>query len=399
MPALPVRRRTSAAVVSPRRDAVAIARRRGHPVIASRRGHAAVIAVVMALLSSVAVLPVDAQTSAELGRQIERVQDELERLSAEVETLVDEYHEAQDALDALERELEDADERIDELTTRERALSAAVTGHVRRLHMLGPSIGVAPVLVAAGPGEAAERAAVLRRILDGQRSDLEELGATRETLAATQRQLARLHEEASEQAAVVAQRRDGVEAVVAETQARLERLDREYTAALGREELARREREQAAARAAAEQARTRRTTASGVNNNGAAATGGAATGLPPRAGAQAAVDAALSRIGMPYRWGATGPNAFDCSGLVVWAWRQAGVNIAQRSSAAQFASLPAVSRSELRPGDLVYAGSPRVHHVGMYIGNGQIVHAPYTGRPVEIRSMERSDLRGFRRPA
>ena len=109
------------------------------------------------------------------------------------------------------------------------------------------------------------------------------------------------------------------------------------------------------------------------------------------------MEAALAQLGKPYQWGATGPGSFDCSGLMVFAWRQAGVTL-PRTSAAQHANLRSVSRSELQPGDLVFAGSPRVHHVGMYIGNGQIVHSPRAGKPVEIRSMQRSDLRGFGRP-
>lgn len=117
-----------------------------------------------------------------------------------------------------------------------------------------------------------------------------------------------------------------------------------------------------------------------------------ADGAPPAAvtaaspKAQIAVDAALSKLGDPYVFGAAGPNAFDCSGLTSWAWAQAGVSIPRTSSAQ--AGLPVVPLSQLQPGDLITYYSP-VHHVAMYIGNGQIIHASTEGVPVYITSMYR----------
>lgn len=102
--------------------------------------------------------------------------------------------------------------------------------------------------------------------------------------------------------------------------------------------------------------------------------------------AQIAVSAALSRLGMPYVYGATGPSRFDCSGLTSWAWAQAGISIPRTSSGQ--AGLPVVPLDQLQPGDLITYYSP-VHHVAMYIGNGQIVHASTEGMPVFITSMYR----------
>ena len=117
----------------------------------------------------------------------------------------------------------------------------------------------------------------------------------------------------------------------------------------------------------------------------------------PRASANAAVQAALSQVGVPYRYaGATPGVAFDCSGLTMWAWSQAGVSL-PHSSAAQFSSLTPVPMDQLQPGDLIAFGTP-VHHIGMYIGNGQMVHAPQTGRNVVVVSIDRRDLRGAVRP-
>jgi len=102
--------------------------------------------------------------------------------------------------------------------------------------------------------------------------------------------------------------------------------------------------------------------------------------------ASGVVGAALSKLGSPYGWGATGPNQFDCSGLMVWAYQQQGKSI-PRTSQAQLAGGRPVSRAELQPGDIV-GYYPGVTHVGMYIGNGQLVHASDYGIPVQVVSVD-----------
>ena len=98
--------------------------------------------------------------------------------------------------------------------------------------------------------------------------------------------------------------------------------------------------------------------------------------------ALAAVQAALTRIGDPYVWGATGPDSFDCSGLMVWAYQQAGKTL-PRSSEAQMGSGTAVDRGNLQPGDLIIY-YPDAHHVGMYVGDGYVIHASTFGVPVKV---------------
>lgn len=98
--------------------------------------------------------------------------------------------------------------------------------------------------------------------------------------------------------------------------------------------------------------------------------------------AATAVQAALSRVGDPYVWGAAGPGAFDCSGLVMWAYAQAGVYLPHYSGA-QYADTTHIPMSALQPGDLVFPANPG-QHVAMYIGNGEIVQAPYTGADVQV---------------
>jgi cell wall-associated NlpC family hydrolase len=132
-------------------------------------------------------------------------------------------------------------------------------------------------------------------------------------------------------------------------------------------------------------------------------------GLPGKAATAAAgkaVRIALGQRGAPYRWGATGPTEFDCSGLTSFAYAAAGAPI-PRVSRSQYSVLAAagkrVGMAELLPGDLVFfatnPGEPRtIHHVGMYIGKGLMVHAPRTGDVVRTASVWRDDYAGAVRP-
>ena len=112
--------------------------------------------------------------------------------------------------------------------------------------------------------------------------------------------------------------------------------------------------------------------------------------------AQKAVDTALAQVGDPYSWGATGPNSFDCSGLTSFAYKAAGISIPRTSKAQSTFGTP-VSKANLRPGDLVFFYSP-VSHVGMYIGNGQLVHAANPSTGVQVTSVSSMPISGAVRP-
>lgn len=121
--------------------------------------------------------------------------------------------------------------------------------------------------------------------------------------------------------------------------------------------------------------------------------------LPDVAGGTAAgaiaVQAALTRIGDPYSWGAAGPGAFDCSGLVMWAFQQAGISL-PHSSYAQAAGGQAVSRDQMQPGDVVTYYSD-ASHVGIYIGDGMMVHASTFGVPVRVAPVDNAPIYNVRR--
>ncbi|OBI77362.1 peptidoglycan hydrolase RipC [Mycobacterium sp. E740] len=117
---------------------------------------------------------------------------------------------------------------------------------------------------------------------------------------------------------------------------------------------------------------------------------------PPVGGHSATViQAALSRIGSPYSWGGSGPNAFDCSGLVMWSFQQAGISLPHSSQALASGGQP-VSRDQMQPGDLVTYYSD-ASHVAIYIGDGMMVHASTYGTPVRVAPVDNAPIYNVRR--
>jgi cell wall-associated NlpC family hydrolase len=118
--------------------------------------------------------------------------------------------------------------------------------------------------------------------------------------------------------------------------------------------------------------------------------------VPASGRAAAAVNYAMAQVGDAYVYGASGPDAYDCSGLTMASWAQAGVAL-PHSSSAQYSSGPQVPASALQPGDLVFYYSP-ISHVGMYIGNGMIVHAANPSTGVQVAGLYSMPFSGAVRP-
>ena len=118
----------------------------------------------------------------------------------------------------------------------------------------------------------------------------------------------------------------------------------------------------------------------------------AGSGGPPARGSATAIHAAEQELGKPYEWGAAGPDSFDCSGLMVWAWSAAGVPLPHLAQD-QYDMTRRVAISDLLPGDMVFYGTPsNVHHVALYVGNDTMIEAPATGEVVRYASIFRTDL-------
>ncbi|MGJ3224849.1 C40 family peptidase [Micromonospora aurantiaca (nom. illeg.)] len=112
--------------------------------------------------------------------------------------------------------------------------------------------------------------------------------------------------------------------------------------------------------------------------------------------AQTAIRVACQQVGDPYVWGATGPDGFDCSGLTQYAYKAAGISLTHFTGAQWNEGTP-VSRAEARPGDLVFFKSD-LSHMGLYLGSGLMVHAPRTGKLIQVSPISIMPLAGFRRP-
>ncbi|TPG28005.1 NlpC/P60 family protein [Mycobacterium hodleri] len=133
----------------------------------------------------------------------------------------------------------------------------------------------------------------------------------------------------------------------------------------------------------------------GINPGDLAPPEGAVIAPPADGEGVVAVQAALTRIGSPYSWGAAGPSSFDCSGLVMWAFGQAGVNLPHSSQALAQGGQP-VSMDQMQPGDLITYYSD-ASHVGIYIGDGMMVHASTYGTPVRVAPVGNAPIHNVRR--
>lgn len=168
----------------------------------------------------------------------------------------------------------------------------------------------------------------------------------------------------------------GLESVTASVPQAFEQADAARIAAVA---------QQAAEKKAAED---RAKAAENAGDNAGEGAGGAAAGLLPGSSAGAkALSIAQTVLGAPYQWGATGPDEFDCSGLMVWAFEQAGVDLPRTSKAQSQTDGQPVSKDALKPGDMVFFYSP-VSHVGIYAGNGKVLHASTSGEPVKYSDLD-----------
>nr|WP_325230992.1 C40 family peptidase [Egicoccus sp.] len=391
-------------------------------LVPGRRSPRTVAALVTALLLVVAmVLPAAAQPSSQdlRGRQ-QDAQSRLDALMMDVAEVVEDYNEAAVALEEAEAARAATAAEHARLSDDVDALTTLAEDYVRRMHKLGPSLELSSIFVSGNPTDAGAKAATLRRVLAGQRADLEDLAAARTAIAATANRLEEQRTVAAERAGVVEARRAELDAMVASQQDEIADLEDEIAQAEAREEAERRRAEEERlrreaeerARQAAEEQRRQAERAPASEPPAPAPRSEASPDPTPseepapapapstRRSAQTAIDTALAQVGKPYRYGGSGPGSFDCSGLTSFAWRAAGVEIT-RTSRSQYGFTNRISRSELQPGDLVFYGRSvsRISHVAIYLGGTRVVEAPYSGANVRIRGdgMTRNDIVGYGR--
>lgn len=335
-----------------------------------------VVCVALALLA-VAPAPARARTIDELRAEADRLAAELADARERLDVLGEEYLQATADREAALAEQAAAESALEATRAESELRSAELAEYAITAYIGGGSLADVEGLFASRANEAGQRLSYLGNAAGNRRELLERLRSSKQALegrirtveaarARADEQLTRL-EAASAEAAEV-------EASILET---LEDTKGELAVLLAEAEERRRAEEAAAAAAAA-----------GRSSDGGSSRVTVPPGLAPavRAEAAVAVSAALSQLGVPYVFGGASPSrGFDCSGLMYWAWAQAGVWIPRPADYQRDDAIP-ISFEQLEPGDLVFYGEP-VSHVSMYIGNELIVDAPQTGDVVQIKTM------------
>ncbi|MFB6824890.1 NlpC/P60 family protein [Streptomyces virginiae] len=308
-----------------------------------------------------------------------QVKSEVDRLYQEAEAATEQYNGAKEQADEAERALtglrEETARKTDQLNTARSALGTLAASQYRS-GSLGTAVQLA---LASDPQEYLSQAAFIARAGDRNaagittvRRRLDEVGKLREQASGRLADLRSRQRELASHKAVIEEKLTAAKNMLA-------RLTAEE-------------------RAAYEAGSPGGSATAPAGTTGSAASAGS-TPPPPSDGSRAAraVAFAYSAIGKPYVWGATGPGSFDCSGLTQAAWRSAGVSL-PRTTYTQINAGRRVSRDQLAPGDLVFFYSG-VTHVGLYIGNGQMIHAPRPGSTVRLAPIDSMPWAGASRPA
>lgn len=278
----------------------------------------------------------------------------VDRLFEQAERATERFNKADERADRLREEVGQARDmaaRGQERINRMRGALGAVAGAQYRAGGLDPALAL---LLSANPDSYLSRAAALDRIGARQVSALSELRAAQRKLAQQRAEASVTLVELERSRAAVARHKRTVEGRLAEARRLLNSLPTQ-------------EREEFEGR-------------SSRSGDRAGSPPSGPVGAPASSRASAAVLAAQRAVGKPYVWGANGPSGFDCSGLTQWSYAQAGVSLPRTSQAQRYAGRQ-VSLDQAQPGDLV-AYRDDASHIGMYVGNGQVVHAPYPGAPV-----------------
>ena len=295
-----------------------------------------------------------------------RLEDQLDQLNRESDQLVEQYNQSRDALDRIRRSLRNLRSQSSGAEDEVRKLQASLGARASAAYVQGAGSAVAAVLGSDDPAAAIARVQVLELLAANDGDLMDQLGVAGKVYAARKADLV-----AAEKAQAAEVKRLEVK------KAEVERAADRTRAVLARMRAA--DRPQAPTRPS-----------NPVAPPPPASGGGGGSGS-----AAAAVAYARAQVGKPYCYGGSGSACFDCSGLTMMAWRQAGVSL-PHSSASQYNVGRRISASELQPGDLIFYYSP-ISHVSVYIGGGQRISATHTGDYVRVQSLG-SSIVGYARP-
>ncbi|MDB1089912.1 NlpC/P60 family protein [Streptomyces sp. ACA25] len=358
------------------------AHRRPPHTAPGRAARAGVLSAAAGAVAVLTVVPVAAEPggSSSSTAATERVDE----LFADAERAVEAYNGTSERVEELRAEVEQRQDQLArgqaEVNSKRHSLGSLAAAQYR-------SGGVDPevaLMLSEDPEQYLGRVSTLDRITTRQAGELRELRTAQRLMEQRRAEAEGTLGELEREKSRLARQKQEVQEKLAAARRQLERLSTEE----------RRERERAARSADREAREAREDRASGA----AAASGETApvSAVPASGRAGAAVSAVRQALGKPYVWGQTGPNGFDCSGLMQWAYARAGVSL-PRTSQAQAGAGRRVPLSQVQPGDLVVYRSD-ASHIGMYVGGGQVVHAPYPGTQVRYDPVGMMPVSGVVRP-
>lgn len=375
----------------------------------SRRRLAAAVTTGVTLLAGALVWvgPARADSVDDARRKVNEMVDRLEDAEDEVDRLSEELRVAEDDKARLDLEIAEAEVVIAAMETEVGGLQAQMSDLAVQAFVGGGGGGSLTGLLApgAGPNEAVQRQYLTEMALNLGSANSDQLDALIDDLGDKKAELERDRTNAEELATRIQESQREAADKIEEYTALKAKAERELGEALAKERARR-----AAAAAAAARAQANALAASRASGSPASTTGSSSGGtnvsrprfdpssIPASSSRGAmAVAAARSQIGVKYvKNAATENEAFDCSGLTMWAWQQAGVSLPHQSRR-QFSSSPRIPVEYIEPGDLIFFYNP-ITHVGIYVGDGMMVDAPGVGRSVRLTAVSWNKVVGVTRP-
>ncbi|WP_245536865.1 C40 family peptidase [Thermomonospora curvata] len=274
------------------------------------------------------------------------VQKKIDRLNEQVDQLVEKYNQVREDLKAAKAKLKAAKkaaaaEQEDFEKTRAKIAEMAATAY-----KTGELGDVTRFVGTGDPQKVLDQTAIFTHLSRNRSAELRSFLAAAQRLKRQQAQAQEAYDEVLRRSKELKAQKEKVEKSIAQQQALLRRI--------------------------------------GVTPERPGSGGGGTYQGPASGPARVALQFAYAQLGKPYQYGAAGPNAYDCSGLTMRSWGAAGVSL-PRTTYSQYSATRRVAKSDLQPGDLVFFSG--LGHVGIYVGNGQMIHAPRTGKNVEVVSI------------
>ncbi|MGV8082112.1 MAG: NlpC/P60 family protein [Coriobacteriia bacterium] len=301
-------------------------------------------------------------TAAQKAAEARKIKTQVDALNTQVEIAQENYDVAASKHAALLAQAEEAQAKVDAAEAKLATLQDRLGTRANRMYRSGGTSFLDVLLGASSFEEFSATWDFLKQLNATDADYIEQTKEARAEAEAAHAELDAKEKAAAEQVAIMKKNKSSAEKDLAKAQNLLKGVEAEVAALRAAEEA---ERERQASKWQA-------STKSGEKTYPA----------PTRAPRSEVINIARKYLGAPYRWGAAGPNAFDCSGFTMFVYSQVGVSL-PHSSSAQYGCGERVSRADLEPGDLVFFGSP-IHHVGIYVGGGMMIHAPHSGDVVKI---------------